>query len=315
MGTPTIGGDTTGTVEEDSGDIITGDLDDIGFLTGNSDDTWSITITALYGTVTIDPSTGTWSYDLDDTHPAVDALDAGETLDDTFTVLMVDSDTRSDTQVVTITITGVPCFVAGTMIETRKGPVPVENIKAGDRVDTLDSGLQPVIWAGSRKLSSEDFAANPKLRPICISAGSLGYGLPEEDLMVSPQHRIFIESRMVEQVFNERQILVPAKKLIGTPGIYQVEDPAAVTYHHLLLSEHQIVFSNGAPTESLFVGPEAVKSLSLRAQAEISALFPEILRGEQPFTPARPFFDTNKNIRKFSRRLTKKSRKSLSLAQ
>ncbi|MCP5072677.1 MAG: calcium-binding protein [Rhodobacteraceae bacterium] len=312
MGTPTIGGDTTGTVEEDSGDIITGDLDDIGFLTGNFDDTWSITITAQYGTVTIDPSTGTWSYDLDDTHPAVDALDAGETLDDTFTVLMVDSDTRSDTQVVTITITGVPCFTTGTRIETESGPVPVENLRPGDQVLTLDSGSQPVLWAGSRQLSVAEIAANPNLRPICISAGALGYGLPEQDLLVSPQHRVFVDSSVAERVFQTRQILVPAKKLTGIPGVYLVKDCGTITYHHILLAGHQIVFSNGAPTESLFAGPEAIKSLSAEVQEEISAIFPQVLRGERPFAPARPFCGANKEIQEFTRRLNNGNKQVLS---
>ncbi|MEZ5913050.1 MAG: VCBS domain-containing protein [Paracoccaceae bacterium] len=118
MGVPTIGGQISGAVTEGSGLIVTGDLDDVGFATGNTDDVWSISVAATYGVATIDPATGTWSYDLNDSHPAVQALGLGDTLTDVFTVLMVDADGRSDTQVVTITISGAPCFVAGTPIST-----------------------------------------------------------------------------------------------------------------------------------------------------------------------------------------------------
>ncbi len=309
MGTPTIGGDITGAVEEDSGDIITGDLDDIGFLTGNTDDTWSITITALYGTVTIDASTGTWSYDLDDTHPVVDALDEGETLDDTFTVFMLDTlfigQGQSDTQVVTITITGVACFTDGTLIETENGPVPVETITKGDRMKTLDNAYQAVVWTGSRSLGPQDFAQFPNLRPVRICTGALGPNQPDRDLIVSPQHRVFVDTKVAERVMQNREMLVPAKKLTDLPGISLVEYPGDVTYFHILLHDHQILVSNGALTESFYAGPEAIKSLGVEAMDEIAVIFPQVLNGTAPFAPARPFADGGTALQEFTRRLVK----------
>ena len=313
MGTPNIGGDLTGAVLESSGDIITGDLDDIGFLTGNADDVWSVSA-ASYGDVSIDSSTGTWSYDLNDNHPAVNALDDGDILEDTFTVLMVDSDGRSDTDTVTITITGVPCFVEGSLIETSTGSVPVEQIKPGDLVKTLDAGFEPVLWAGSRALGKTDFHNNPKLRPIKIEAGALGLNKPREDLYVSPQHRVFVDSKIAQRVFKCRQILVPAKKLVDLSGISIVENPGVITYCHILLGDHQVVFSNGALTESLYVGAEALKALSNAARKEIQAIFPEVLSDSNIPEPARPFPENGKSVREFTRRLIKNNQTVLQQA-
>ena len=50
----------------------------------------------------------------------------------------------------------------------------------------------------------------------------------------------------------------------------------SVTYVHILFDRHEIVFAEGAPSESLFTGPEALKSLSSAAQAEVFSLFPEL---------------------------------------
>ena len=81
--------------------------------------------------------------------------------------------------------TNVVCFTAGTLIGTLLGPVRVEDLKAGDDVLTLDTGTQKIRWIGSTQRDSIDLVANPKLRPVRITAGALGDGLPAQDLLVS----------------------------------------------------------------------------------------------------------------------------------
>ena len=44
----------------------------------------------------------------------------------------------------------------------------------------------------------------------------------------------------------------------------------------MLFDSHQVVYANGTPSESLFTGPEALRSLSPEAREEITTLFPEI---------------------------------------
>ena len=46
----------------------------------------------------------------------------------------------------------IPCFAPGTLIATPKGEVPVENLRAGDRVITRDNGIQEIRWTGLRAL-------------------------------------------------------------------------------------------------------------------------------------------------------------------
>jgi VCBS repeat-containing protein len=275
MGTPTIGGQITGAVTEDSGLVITGDLNDIGFGTGNTDDVWSIQSGATYGTATINPATGLWSYDLDDSNPVVNALDAGDTLTDVFTVLMVDADGRSDTQVITITITGVPCFVAGTPIDTPSGPRPVESLRPGDLVLTLDHGPQPLLWTGSCHLDRQALAARPDLRPVRISRDALGPGIPGRDILVSPQHRLLLRSPWLDLALGSPEALVPALRLDGKPGIGRSPQAGPVHYVHLLFERHEIVTSAGLASESLLLGPGLRHLLPPDSLAEIRALIPD----------------------------------------
>jgi len=170
----------------------------------------------------------------------------------------------------------VVCFAGGTRILTKEGEVLIEDISVGDMVLTMDSGYQSVRWIGSRKVDKIDVIINPKLRPIHIMAGALGQGMPETDLTVSPQHRVLVRSVIAERMFETREVLIPAIKLVELDGVYQDEESEGVQYFHMLFDAHEIVFSNGAPTESLFTGAEALKSLSDEALKEITTLFPEI---------------------------------------
>jgi hypothetical protein len=79
----------------------------------------------------------------------------------------------------------LPCFVAGTRIDTPGGPRAVEDIQAGDMVETRDRGPQPVVWAGRRTVPGTGTYA-----PIRVAAGALGNPC---DLGLSPAHRVLAQ--------------------------------------------------------------------------------------------------------------------------
>lgn len=192
----------------------------------------------------------------------------------------------------------VTCFTTGTLIDTANGAVAVEALSVGDLVRTLDDGLQPVRWIGVRGLDAIDLRLNPRLRPVRIAAGALGDGKPARDLVVSPQHRVLVRSRIARRMFDNDETLVPAGKLIGLPGVTVDDGARDVTYFHILFDAHQIVFSEGAATESLYLGTEALKAVSGPARAEIGALFPFIFQPDYEPVPVRPIPPSGRLMRK-----------------
>ncbi|WP_270727168.1 Hint domain-containing protein [Shimia sp. Alg240-R146] len=165
---------------------------------------------------------------------------------------------------------GIPCFAAGTRIRTPSGDVPIERLKVGDLVQTLDNGMQPVLWVGRRHLTQADLAENPKLQPVRIRAGSLGN---ERDLIVSPQHG------MVTTHSGESPTLARAIHLArdGGPGFRVARGIKSVTYYHLMFESHEIIIAENAPSESFYPGPMALNALAPAERAEVAALFPELL--------------------------------------
>jgi len=236
-----IVGTTTGSVIEKSGIPATGDLDN----SSSSGGTWSIASAPTYGTVTIN-SNGLWTYTLNDSNPAVDALNAGQTLTDVF-VVRLNNTLGSDTQSITITINGVPCFVRGTCIDTPDGPRAVESLRAGDLVLTLDAGPQRIAWIGSEIADGRGNDA-----PVLIRAGALGN---TADLYVSPQHRMLICDPMSELHSAEPEVLVAAVHLVNGTTILRAPCEE-VEYFHILLDQHQIIFAEGAASESFFAGSD-----------------------------------------------------------
>ncbi len=276
----TISGDITGDVTGFPPNVASGDLDvtatsDFGTFTGA---TWAISDQPDFGTASIDAN-GTWTYTVD---PAFfDSLDDGEIQLDSFEVTVTANFANgfftfsgTQTQIIDITIEGV-CFTAGTLIETAEGQRAIETLSVDDDVLTADHGIQPIRWIESSTLSPERLRANPAMRPVRVTAGSLGPGVPSCDLLVSQQHRLLIRGPKVEILFGAPEVLVAAKHLCSWPGIDIDTGDEPVEYLHILLDRHEILFAEGAQAESLFLGEETLHTLSSDALQELAEIFPE----------------------------------------
>ena len=174
--------------------------------------------------------------------------------------------------------TYAPCFTAGTLIDTPNGAVPIEWLSPQDSVCLSDDtrGVAKILRIYKRTLSRADLEAAPCLFPIRIVAGALGHGLPRQDLLVSRQHRMLVSARTAQRITGTSEVLIPANKLTPLPGIFVDYSVQSVTYFHLLFDRHEVIFAEGAPSESLYTGPQALNALPLEARREIKSLFPEL---------------------------------------
>jgi hypothetical protein len=145
---------------------------------------------------------------------------------------------------------GVICFTPGTRLATPAGAVPVEALREGDMVDTADGGAQEILWIGQRRLSGAQMHAMPDLCPIRIRATALMDGRPDADLVVSPRHRILLKGRAADALFGTSEVLVAAEDLVNDFTVSRDRRLREVTYIHLLLPRHHVVWANGVETES-----------------------------------------------------------------
>lgn len=255
------GGADNDTITFAEGDVVDGGAGDDLFVLEDLGESTT-------GTITIDGGTG------DET--GGDTLQLGA-LADLSTLVTTDDGTGSYSGHVTLDdgtilsfteIENIICFTAGARIATPQGARAIETLEVGDLVVTRDHGLQPIRWIQSRTV-----AGDGKLAPVRIRKGVVTG--QERDLVVSPQHRMLFNGYRAELLFGEREVLVAAKHLIDGLDVLREEVPQ-VTYFHMLFDQHEVVYAEGAATESFHPGNTGLASISAAAREELFTIFPEL---------------------------------------
>ena len=149
------------------------------------------------------------------------------------------------------TLVEAVCFVAGTRLLTPGGERSVEDLREGDELITLQGTARvtrPITWVGRMRVNLARHPHPETAAPIRIRRGAFAENIPHRDLLLSPEHCVFIDG-----------LLVAAKCLVNGGTIVQELDQPAVTYYHIETTPHAIVLAEGLPTETyLDTGNRAV---------------------------------------------------------
>ena len=160
-----------------------------------------------------------------------------------------------DRHAATARLAEVACvsFSRGTNITMASGlQVPIEQLAVGDMVLTRDDGPQPVRWVGQTTLR-----AVGEFAPVVVKKGALHN---EQDLLMSPDHRIFVYQREDKLGAGRSEVLVKVRHLINGDTVYQ-QDGGFIDYFQLLFDDHQIIFAEGIAAESLLIDPRTRAAL------------------------------------------------------
>jgi Hint domain len=136
------------------------------------------------------------------------------------------------------TLVDAPCFRAGTRIATERGEVPVEAVRAGDRVRLARGGTALVVWVGGRTLRCERHQRPHDVWPVRVQASAIAPGVPSRDLFLSPDHAVLVAGA-----------LVPVRHLLNGASIAQ-RACAMVRYLHIELAAHDLLLAEGLAAES-----------------------------------------------------------------
>lgn len=126
----------------------------------------------------------------------------------------------------------LPGLCGAVRVTTAFGDLPVEVLRKRDPLRTQAGSLALVEWVDRIRLDDDFLTANPDALPVRIPAGSLGFGRPERDLVVSPDQPVNVSPSPYVHEFRH------ARDLLGRPGV--VRQPMTMVTYHL--------FHCGAPT-------------------------------------------------------------------
>ena len=181
--------------------------------------------------------------------------------------------------------TGVICFTPTTMLDTPDGACAVEDLVAGDKVQTRDSGAQEVLWVGQKRISGARLYAMPELRPVRIRQSAMGDGRPADDLIVSPDHKVLLTGGSARVLYNEPEVLVAARDLIDDHRITRDLAATSVTYIHLMLADHHIVWANGVETESFHPASMPLEAIEREQRERLFDVMPVLEDDPEAYGP------------------------------
>lgn len=180
------------------------------------------------------------------------------------------------------------CFTPGTWIRTPIGPKLVELLEVDDLVLTKDNGVRPIRWIGQRRMTGARLIAMPDMRPIRIRCGALGANVPDRDIWVSPRHRMLLQGPTAQVLFNTPEVLIAAKDLVNDRTITVDRQITQTEYIHLLFDQHEIIWANGAQTESFHPGHALTSAVQAKQLQELYQIFPDLEADPYGFSqPAR----------------------------
>ncbi len=185
------------------------------------------------GNDVLSSSTGNATFALSVTYPGTTMAPGAVTTNSSTLVGVLNAQTTN----VPVT-SAAACYCSGTLIRTVRGDVAVEALQVGDLVVTDTGAHRAIRWLGHRSTNCAAHHTPRNVWPYRVRAGALGDGLPYADLWLSPDHSLCLDD-----------VLLPVRTLAHGDLIRQVEVDE-VTYWHVELDSHDIVFANGAASES-----------------------------------------------------------------
>lgn len=144
-------------------------------------------------------------------------------------------------------------FARGTRIAMHDGLMrKIETLAPGDMILTRDAGKQPIKWIGQSTLR-----ATGSFAPVVISKGTLHN---ENDLVVRPDHRLFIYQREDHLGAGRAEVLIKARHLVDHRTVTRRRG-GFIDYFQLVLEDHQIVYAEGIAAESHLIDPRTRHAL------------------------------------------------------
>ncbi|MAQ86201.1 MAG: hypothetical protein CMH12_23895 [Maritimibacter sp.] len=135
-------------------------------------------------------------------------------------------------------VNSLECFCEDTLIATPSGQRAVQDLAEGDEVLTADGRTVAIRWLG-RTMVDPAVSDAARVSPVRISKGALGNGLPERDLLVSAEHAVALDGKLVN-----------AGALLNGTTIRRDKRTEPFAYYHVETDAHELILAEGVAAET-----------------------------------------------------------------
>jgi Hint domain len=154
-------------------------------------------------------------------------------------------------------------FSRGSLVETENGPVAIEDILPGDRVNTTDGTSETVLWKGSTTLvPGRPGPTGRNLRLTRIMPDSFGMQRPMSYVLAGPSARLLNTPDHLRALVGGAQMLTPVQEFVDGMNVIETAPPTPVELFHICLPRHAVIRVGGLEFETYHPGANAVRMIS-----------------------------------------------------
>ncbi len=164
----------------------------------------------------------------------------------------------------------------GTILGTEEGPVAIEDMIPGMKVETRDGGFQPVAWIGTMSIAPQMPFAHMPARLFRIPVDSFGPSRPMPDLMLAPHARLLHRSPKLQTAIGSEQALTTVTAFEDGNTVIRVAPVSPVAVYHLAFHEHHILRANGLEIESFHPGDDVYGTIGDDSIKLFMSFFPHL---------------------------------------
>ena len=128
-----------------------------------------------------------------------------------------------------------PGMLAGTMVRTLEGVLPVEYLTPGDRI---------VTRAGMRRLASVSVVSRKMVDLVRIRASTVGHDRPDQDLLLSPGQPVVIRDWRAQALYGVTAAAIPAARLADGEFVC-LETHRNVRLFTLRFDDEEVIYAEG----------------------------------------------------------------------
>lgn len=168
-------------------------------------------------------------------------------------------------------------FAHGTLISTTSGPVAVEDLDPGMKLETVGAGPQTLLWVGSMMVypSMPDLDED-EARLTRITSETFGMGRPLPDLLLGHRARILFRHGRCLEAVGAPAAFAPASGFVDGDQVLRVAPPTPVRVYHLGLYGQHILRANGVEVESFHPGLQPEMMMDRETFLLFLSLFPHV---------------------------------------
>lgn len=167
-------------------------------------------------------------------------------------------------------------FARGTIMATEDGPIAVEDLLPGTKIETRDAGFQPLMWVGTMTVAPQVPFAHMPARLFRVPVDSFGPARPMPDLMLAPHARLLHRSSKLREMVQDDAALTPVTAFEDGYSVIRVAPASPVNVYHLAFRDHHVLRANGLEVESYHPGYDLTRKISGDALRLFLSFFPHI---------------------------------------